>query len=296
MAGGRPGQGRPFHLPGRLSSIVHVEIEGIRLFTRRVGRGPLVVALHGGPGAHHDYLLPQFDLLATGRELLYYDQRGGGQSPVSRETPVGWREHVADLDALRRLLGGHALTLLGYSWGGLLAVLYYLEHPQHVARLALVAPGAIAPEYRADFDREFAARMAAPEVVAAREALRASRLRERDPAAYQKRAFELSVAGYFRDWRTAPHLTPFRVTARTQQAVWESLRGEDLRLRLRASPVPRPPSLIVHGTFDPIPIAASRELAALLGAELVELPVGHCPHVEATEAFVAALDRFLPRA
>ena len=277
---------------------MHVAIDGVRLFTRRVGAGPLVVVLHGGPGAHHDYLLPQYDLLATGRELFYYDQRGGGRSPVDRETAVGWREHVADLEALRQYLGGDALTLLGYSWGGLLAVLYYLEHPDRVARLALVAPAAIAPEYRAEFDREFAARMAGPDIVAAREALRASGLREREPATYQKRAFELSVAGYFRDWREARHLTPFRVTARTQHAVWESLRGEDLRQRLgdTASRFPLPPSLVVHGSFDPIPIAASRELAGLLGAELVELPVGHCPHVEATGAFVTPLDGFLPHA
>lgn len=277
---------------------MHVAIDGVRLFTRRVGAGPQVVVLHGGPGAHHDYLLPQYDRLAIGREIVYYDQRGGGRSPVDRETAVGWREHVADLEALRRVLGGGPLTLLGYSWGGLLAVLYYLEHPDQVARLALVAPAAIAPEYRLEFDREFAARMARPDIVAAREALRASGLRERDPAAYQKRGFELSVAGYFRDWRDARHLTPFRVTARTQHAVWESLRGEDLRQRLAdtASRFPLPPSLVVHGSFDPIPIAASRELAGLLGADLVELPVGHCPHVEATDAFVTTLDGFLPRA
>jgi pimeloyl-ACP methyl ester carboxylesterase len=62
---------------------VRVELNGVRLFTRRAGNGPLVVVLHGGPGAHHDYLLPQFDLLATGRELFYYDQRGG--RPVARQ-------------------------------------------------------------------------------------------------------------------------------------------------------------------------------------------------------------------
>jgi proline iminopeptidase len=166
---------------------------------------------------------------------------------VDRETAVGWREQVADLEALRLVLGGHSLTLLGYSWGGLLAVLYYLQHPDQVARLALVAPAAIAPEYRTAFDREFATRMAAPEIVAAREALRASGLREREPAAYQKRAFELSVAGYFRDWRDARQLTPFRVTARTQHAVWESLRGEDLRQRLR----PLPPSSSMALRPDP---------------------------------------------
>ena len=253
--------------------------------------------LHGGPGAHHDYLLPQYDLLAQARALLYYDQRGGGQSPVPRDTPLGWREHVADLDALRERLGLERVVLCGYSWGGLLAVLYLLEHPTSVERLALVSPASITVEYRRQFDEEFARRMKAPEIQRARDALRASGLRERDPAAYQRRAFELSVAGYFRDFHDAKNLTAFRVNARTQQAVWESLGEYDLRPQLRdlSSRVPLPPSLVVHGTFDPIPLAGSRELATLLNARLVELPVGHCPHVEATAQFVRALDDFLPK-
>jgi pimeloyl-ACP methyl ester carboxylesterase len=269
-----------------------------------VGDGHLVVVLHGGPGASHDYLLPQYDLLAQGRSLFYYDQRGGGQSPVSRDTPVGWREHVADLDAIRARLGQERLTLCGYSWGGLLAVLYFLEHPERVERLALVAPASITAEYRRRFEEEFARRMAAPEIKRERDALRASGLRERDPAAYQRRAFELSVAGYFRDFHDAKSLTAFRVTARTQEAVWKSLGDYDLRPKLKETasrvppppPPPPPPSLVVHGTFDPLPIAGSRELAALLTARLKELPVGHCPHVEATAEFVRALDDFLPRA
>ena len=216
------------------------EINGVRLFTRRVGRGPLVLLLHGGPGAHHDYLLPQYDRLAQGRELFYYDQRGGGQSPVSRDTAVGWRDHVADLDAIRDRLGLEQITICGYSWGGLLAVLYLLEHPERVGRLALVSPASPTLEYRQQFDTEFARRMASPEIQSEREALRASGLRERDSVAYQRRAFELSVAGYFRDFRNAKNLTPFRVTARTQQAVWESLGTYDLRPRLAdlGTPVP----------------------------------------------------------
>ncbi|HEY3220060.1 MAG TPA: alpha/beta hydrolase [Gemmatimonadales bacterium] len=270
----------------------------MQLFSRQIGSGPTVVVLHGGPGASHDYLLPQYDLLAQGRSLFYYDQRGGGRSPVSRDTPVGWREHVADLDTLRVQLGVQRLALCGYSWGGLLAVLYLLEHPDRVQRLALVSPASITIDYRRQFEEEFARRMQAPEIQKQRDALRASGVRESDPAAYQRRAFELSVAGYFRDFNDAKNLTAFRVNARTQQAVWESLGDYDLRPRLRdlRSPVPRPPSLVVHGTYDPMPIAGSRELAALLNARLEELPVGHCPHVEATGEFVRALDDFLPKA
>jgi proline iminopeptidase len=276
---------------------VFVDVNGVRLFTRRMGAGRLVVVLHGGPGAHHDYLLPQYDLLARGRALFYYDQRGGGQSRVERDTPVGWREHVADLDALRTHMGLERLALCGYSWGGLLALLYTLEHPGSVERLALVSPASITVEYRRQFEAEFARRMAAPEIQREREALRASDLRQRDPEAYQRRAFALSVAGYFRDYRDAKNLTPFRVNARTQQAVWDSLGEYDLRPRLQQhAPILRLiPSLVLHGTFDPIPIEGSRELAELIGTRLVALPVGHCPHVEATDEFVRVLDEFLPK-
>jgi len=272
------------------------EVGGVRLFTRRFGAGPLVVVLHGGPGAHHDYLLPQYDRLAITRELFYYDQRGGGQSPASRETPVGWREQVADLDAIRDLLGLDQLTICGYSWGGLLALLYLLQHPERVERLALVSPASPSIAYRRQFEEEFAIRMAAPEIQREREALRGSALREQDPVAYQRRAFELSVAGYFRDFHDAKNLTPFRVNARTQQAVWDSLGEYDVRPQLReyASRFRPAPCRILHGTFDPIPIAGSRELATVLHAALIELPVGHCPHVEATDDFVHAMNGFLP--
>ena len=129
-----------------------VELNGVRLYMRRVGHGPPVVVLHGGPGAHHDYLLPQYDHLAEGgRTLLYYDQRGGGRSPVPRDVLVGWREHVADLEALRGHWELDRLTVIGYSWGGLLALLYALEHPDRIARLALVSSAPVTAAWRDEF-------------------------------------------------------------------------------------------------------------------------------------------------
>lgn len=271
-------------------------IDGVSLFTRSAGSGPATVVLHGGPGASHDYLLPQYDLLARGRTLLYYDQRGGGRSPIERSTPAGWREHVADLEGLRVHWGLERLTLLGYSWGGLLALLYALEHPALVERLALVCPAPATARWREQFEGRLAERMADRRIAAWREELRRSGLQTADPERYRREAFAISVAGYFRDPRSASALTPFRVTARSQQAVWESLGDYDLRERLGSTfRNAVPPVLVVYGTYDPIPPEATRELAGLIHAELRELPTGHAPHVEATDELFRTLDAFLPK-
>lgn len=279
------------------SPIAHTsyrEVRGVRLFERRVGAGPATVVLHGGPGAHHDYLLPGFDALAQSRELIYYDQRGGGQSPVSRETPVGWREQVADLEELRRQWHLERLTLAGYSWGGLLALLYAVEHPDRVHRLALVSPAPAWKEARLEFERRFAKRNLSPELQRKRAALRESGLRERDAAEYAQRMFELSVAPYFSNPDRARDLTPFRVTGRTQQEVWSSLGDYDLRPEIARLSVP---SLLLLGEEDPIPRESAETVARLLKAEFQLLPrCGHVPYVEAFEAFVRLMDSFLPGA
>jgi len=268
-------------------------IRGIQIFERRIGSGPPTVVLHGGPGAHHDYLLPGFDRLAQGRELIYYDQRGGGRSPVPHETPVGWREQVADLEALRQLWGLEQLTLAGYSWGGLLALLYALEDPARVERLALISCAAVWRGARTEFERRLAERNAAPEVQAARREVQDGGLRERSPEEYRRRLFELSIAGYFHDWRRARELTPFRITGRTQQEVWDSLGEFDLRPALTGLALP---ALVVYGESDPIPLEAAAELARRLRAPLERIPAcGHVPYLEAPETFTRLLDGFLPK-
>ena len=169
------------------------QVRGIDILERREGSGRETVVLHGGPGASHDYLLPGFDLLAPGRTLIYYDQRGGGRSPVGRSVPVGWREHVADLDALREARGQERLTIAGDAWGALLALLYAIEHPDRVEKLALVSPAPVWREARDRFEAEFARRNTDPALQEERRALRESGLREADLEAYQRRLFELSV-------------------------------------------------------------------------------------------------------
>jgi proline iminopeptidase len=257
---------------------------------------PRVVVLHGGPGAHHDYLLPQMLRLAERHDALFYDQRGGSRSKQDAPTPVTWRTHVDDLARVVDELAPGPLHLVGYSWGGLLALLYALHGAEANGRapasLTLVDPAPISRAHRATFEADFLTRQQGPAVQALRAELAASGLRERDPEAYRQRAFELSVAGYFFDPAASHDLTPFRVTGRVQQSVWDSLGDYDLAPELRRVTCP---TLVVHGREDPIPLASSEAaVAALPDARLVVLErCGHVPYVENPDGLWAAVEPFL---
>ena len=259
------------------------------------GAPPLLV-LHGGPGADHAYLLPQMLELAREHELVFYDQRGGGRSRTDDRSPVTWRTHVEDLDLVVEELGLGVPAIVGYSWGGLLALLDALERARRglppPRLLALIDPAPLSRQYRAEFEREFAARQAGSAVAELRAELAASGLRERDAEAYRQRNFELSVAGYFADPRNARDLTPFRVNARVQQQVWDSLGDYDLIPTLAT--LRGVPALVVHGREDPIPPRSSDEGAQAMGARLVLLErCGHVPYVEQPAPLFAALRGFL---
>jgi proline iminopeptidase len=264
--------------------------------------GTPMLVLHGGPGAEHDYLLPQMlGIGAPGRALFFYDQRGGGRSKTDDRTPITWRTQVDDLALVARELSldaGEGLTIVGYSWGGLLAMLYAIEAAASrispaVKRLVLIDPAPVTRAFREQFEREFAARQSGTIVRQLRDELNASGLRESDPDAYRQRSFELSVAGYFADPRRAHDLTPFRVVGRVQQSIWDSLGDFDLTRPGGLDSV-KVPALVTHGRQDPIPLASSEAAAQSLGCPIVVLEdCGHVPYVEQPAQLFAAIDSFL---
>jgi proline iminopeptidase len=270
----------------------------VPLFWCAYGRedAPHAVVLHGGPGAHHDYLLPQFLRLAEVHRLVFYDQRGGGQSRETGAEEVTWQHHVQDLSHLVRELHLEPLTIIGYSWGALLALLYTVEAHRHrslpsPARLVLVDPAPLSRPWREAFEDEFARRQRSEAVRELREDLTTSGLRETDPEAWRKRQFEIGVAPYFARPEAAVELTPFRVTARVQQSVWQSLGDFDLIADLGNLHVP---AFFVHGRHDPIPLESTERAAGAMRARLLVLEAaGHVPYVEQPDALFAAIEQYL---
>src|SRR5579875_1462111 len=102
----------------------YIASHGYRVWYRVVGdheeSGKLpLLALHGGPGACHDYLESIEDLAATGRRVIFYDQLGCGNSDHPHN-PAMWTVplFVDEVGVVREALGLERIHLLGQSWGG----------------------------------------------------------------------------------------------------------------------------------------------------------------------------------
>lgn len=114
-----------------------------------------LLCLHGGPGMPSDALEPLEALATTGRAVIRYDQLGCGRSDRPRD-PSLWTTStfVDELAAVRRGLGLERVHLLGWSWGGMLALEYLLDRqPEGVASLVLASAPASAPLWREEVQR-----------------------------------------------------------------------------------------------------------------------------------------------
>ena len=109
-----------------------------------------LVALHGGPGACHEYLLPLEDLThQAGTPIILYDQIGNGKStrlPEKMGDKSFWTEELfrLELGNLLDYFGLHerGFDLYGQSWGGMLAAKYAALRPKGLRKLVLAGAAA----------------------------------------------------------------------------------------------------------------------------------------------------------
>jgi proline iminopeptidase len=91
-------------------------------------------------------------------------QRGTGLSrdiPINEST-IGIEHYTQDLELLRKARGDKKISLLGISWGGMLAMNYAATYPDFASNLILVCSGP--PSYRlwnVLYDNQFARRSVA---------------------------------------------------------------------------------------------------------------------------------------
>jgi proline iminopeptidase len=272
--------------------------DSVRLFFRVEGQGDTVVVVHGGPGFSMNYLHPDLAQLAAHHTLIYYDQRNAGRSSlVSDSTRLEPTDYVRDLDRVRTHFGLERLTLLGHSWGGLLAGLYAIAHPDRVERMILVASSEPTAAYDSLFRPTARIDTALVRVMRGHNlALRNSSRTDSTKVCWDY--YAIFSRGYFqaagqerRLWGDVCNVPPATITNRLRHRVRRALGDYDIQPQLAAV---RAPTLLIHGEHDPIPIFTAELWArALPDAQLLRMHTGHFPHVDRPDLFFPAVESFL---
>lgn len=273
--------------------------DGLKLAYRTVGTGPQAVVVPLG------FMMSAFERLATPeRTLIFFDQRNRGRSDAVDPERLSIHDEARDIESVRSHLGRDKISLIGYSYVGLLVMLYTLEHPDRVDRVVQLAPVPIRfgtefpPESRSD-DREQAL---GTDRLASLNALLDAGMDEKEPAAYCRKQWDVfkfglvarpeNSAALGAGYCDLPNEWPLAF-----KRMWPHRQAEmkALDLTTRLSRIHQP-VLTLHGRKDRnSPFGAGREWAATLpNARFIPIQnAAHQSWADEPDLVFGAIDRFL---
>lgn len=123
---------------------LYFDVEGCELAiaTSHIQQKPVFFVIHGGPGVDHTTCRPVLSPLSEIAQLVYFDHRGHGRSARDNSETYTLDNNVEDMEALRQYLGLERIGLLGFSYGGMVALTYVSRYPNHVSQLIPVVTAA----------------------------------------------------------------------------------------------------------------------------------------------------------
>ncbi len=253
-------------------------VNGVNLSYQVDGEGPPLVLMHGFSTGSYVWE-PIIAQLARRFQVFRYDHRGHGNS----STPPGpWQiqDFADDLEAFLNYAGLDRVDLMGHSMGGRTALLFALQHGGRLKRLLLAGASGSAPEGdpRGRFE-------ALKELVAS----------EGMAAVFDSDLFAFALP---EAWQSEPARSEARERFRKNTpggfcaAADAILATPDMRGRLGEIAVP---TWSCAGEHDAGPMAFS-ELCEKNIPECTRAAVpgcGHYPMLDAAEAFIAQLEKFI---
>lgn len=129
-------------------SLPSIFVNGAQLHAEAFGNpnDPLLVVLHGGPGADYRYMLRCKEFASEGFRVIFYDQRGAG---LSQRFPYDTYTIQVAYDDLKAVIAHYRTSptqkvfLLGQSWGAMLASIYINQYPNDIDGAILGEPGGL---------------------------------------------------------------------------------------------------------------------------------------------------------
>jgi proline iminopeptidase len=274
-----------------------VPVSGTELFYESIGVGDPVVVL-GGTALGHSYLRPAMDRLADSFRLIYYDQRGSGNSPLGDAERLSFDTAIADLAALLDGLGLEKAHFLGHSLGGDTVALFASRHPNRVEALVVTNPGPpFDPEGMEALESEMMSRRPHEDNEALEEIRTSEAFQSGEPAAVE--AFIRNIYQPFFLDRANSDAAPYNFTANSAATVLdqESVLFEDFDREAAWSGLSNVKSrtLVVYAELDPIPESFARGIVdAIPGAQFQFLPgTNHFAFMETPDLFFPPVREFL---
>ena len=258
------------------------------------GHGMPVIAVNGGPGLSHAYMLvnDMWLKVAKHRLVVFYDQRGTGASKhLQPGAPQTMDAQVADLEAVRAKLGLQKVALVGDSYGGMLVMAYAAAHPDHVAKLVL--SDSAAPSWNSMvhlLPQTF------PDIEAQDEAEKKKLGDSTDAAARASLLNHFKMIFYSPDKLAAylAHMGDLGYEPAIGEAV--AAATADLDLTPKLAEFTGFPTLVISGRYDMnvAPLTAWRMAHQIPGAKIVFFEQsGHLPSYEEPAKYRAVLEAFL---
>ena len=254
---------------------------------------PLIV-VNGGPGFDHTYehVSSAWDVLAKKRPIIFYDQRGTGSSPATKDQTYTLADQINDLEDLRAHLGADRIELLGHSWGGYLVMAYAAQHPEHISHLIIV--DSAAPKFK---DTIFLFESVFPEGIE-----RQQRVNFAEEMG-DKKAEDTDLREYFSMlFYSAQNRDKFLATVSPgvykkdiNEAVEKDIERFDLNPEIRKFKFP---TLVITGRYDMnvAPVVAYKIHQAIPGSQFAVFErSGHLPFFEEPEEFVRVMEQFLAK-
>ena len=120
----------------------YAEVNGVRLHYASVGQGPLVLFLHGYPSFWYQW---KDQMLELGRDHLAVgmDMRGFNLSSKPEGLEVYRMEHLVEdvRQFAQKIGGGRKFVLVAHDWGGSVAWVFAMAHPEMLDKLVIINAG-----------------------------------------------------------------------------------------------------------------------------------------------------------
>jgi pimeloyl-ACP methyl ester carboxylesterase len=124
-------------------------IHGHKIYYAVRGSGPTLVFLHGGGDSGEHSFVRQLDVFSEHHHIVAPDQVGQGRTP-DVPGPLSYTAMMEDTAELLRMLKLQHVDVVGFSDGGILALMLAVRHPELVRRLVIsgvnIAPEGLRPE------------------------------------------------------------------------------------------------------------------------------------------------------